>query len=267
MRRTAGCRAPCRPRPRRRRRSSARERRGRRGPAHRQPRRRALRAEDADGRHWSGYCIGWSGWCSWIVGELDPPTTTAANSSSINTTHDHDPRTVTTNHSTPTPPRTRTHTMSSLTEKSRLSPADRAGSPGCRPAVSRRRGAVVITGTKQENLDRPRSDAMQGARPSRCAPTSASTRRSRPRWRAPCRRLAPRYPVNNAGVGCSSRSPRRRGGLAYVIDNNLSGVFYGCHAALPHLKARGGGWIINISSLASKNAFVNGLPTVLPRRR
>ena len=43
-----------------------------------------------------------------------------------------------------------------------------------------------------------------------------------------------------------------------MIDTNLSGVFYCCHAALPHLKRRGGGWIINISSLASKNAFVNG---------
>ena len=65
--------------------------------------------------------------------------------------------------------------------------------------------------------------------------------------------------VNNAGVGVfkpvgeTSVDEWQR-----VIDTNLSGVFYGCHAALPHLKARGGGWIINISSLASKNAFVNG---------
>ena len=42
------------------------------------------------------------------------------------------------------------------------------------------------------------------------------------------------------------------------IDTNLTGVFYCCHAALPHLRTRGGGWIINISSLASRNAFVNG---------
>src|SRR6478736_3564562 len=30
------------------------------------------------------------------------------------------------------------------------------------------------------------------------------------------------------------------------------------YAAVPHLRKRGGGWIINISSLASRNAFVNG---------
>ena len=34
-----------------------------------------------------------------------------------------------------------------------------------------------------------------------------------------------------------------------VIDTNLTGVFYCCRAALPHLRTRGGGWIINISSL------------------
>ena len=65
--------------------------------------------------------------------------------------------------------------------------------------------------------------------------------------------------VNNAGVGVF----RPVADMAVdewhrIIDTNLSGVFYCCHAALPHLKKRGGGWIINISSLASKNAFVNG---------
>jgi len=37
-----------------------------------------------------------------------------------------------------------------------------------------------------------------------------------------------------------------------VIDTNLAGVFNACHAALPHLRRRGGGFIINISSLAAK---------------
>jgi len=62
--------------------------------------------------------------------------------------------------------------------------------------------------------------------------------------------------VNNAGVGrfadVASQSPEdwRR-----VIDTNLTGVFYCCRAAIPYLRRRGGGWIINISSLAAKNAF------------
>src|SRR5438876_9754049 len=44
---------------------------------------------------------------------------------------------------------------------------------------------------------------------------------------------------------------------AEVIDTNLTGVFNMCHAALPHLRKRGRGFIINISSLAGKNPFAN----------
>src|SRR5262249_28197017 len=38
----------------------------------------------------------------------------------------------------------------------------------------------------------------------------------------------------------------------------LTGVFNATHAALPHLRKRGGGFIINISSLAGKNPFADG---------
>ncbi|MBI1357915.1 MAG: SDR family oxidoreductase [Acidobacteria bacterium] len=43
-----------------------------------------------------------------------------------------------------------------------------------------------------------------------------------------------------------------------VIDTNLSGVFYCVKAATPSMKARGGGFILNIGSLAGKNPFANG---------
>jgi NAD(P)-dependent dehydrogenase (short-subunit alcohol dehydrogenase family) len=39
------------------------------------------------------------------------------------------------------------------------------------------------------------------------------------------------------------------------IETNLSGVFYCCREAIPRMKRRGGGYIINIGSLAGKNAF------------
>jgi len=65
--------------------------------------------------------------------------------------------------------------------------------------------------------------------------------------------------INNAGVGLfsdvASMTPAQ---WAEVIDTNLTGVFNACHAALPHLRSRGGGFIINISSLAGKNPFANG---------
>ena len=65
--------------------------------------------------------------------------------------------------------------------------------------------------------------------------------------------------VNNAGVGVfASVADMTPPQWRQVIDTNLSGVFYCCHAAIPHLRRRGGGWIINISSLASKNPFPSG---------
>jgi 3-oxoacyl-[acyl-carrier protein] reductase len=65
--------------------------------------------------------------------------------------------------------------------------------------------------------------------------------------------------INNAGVGLfRAVADMSVDEWHAVIDTNLTGVFHCCRAAIPHLRARGGGWIINISSLAGKNAFVNG---------
>jgi len=65
--------------------------------------------------------------------------------------------------------------------------------------------------------------------------------------------------VNNAGVGLfgpvADMSPDD---WRTVIETNLNGVFYCCRAAIPQMRARGGGYIVNVSSLAGKNAFPNG---------
>lgn len=61
--------------------------------------------------------------------------------------------------------------------------------------------------------------------------------------------------VNNAGVGSfqtvEEMSPED---FRAVLETNLFGVFYACHEAIPSMRARGGGYIINISSLAGTNA-------------
>src|SRR5687767_8547897 len=61
--------------------------------------------------------------------------------------------------------------------------------------------------------------------------------------------------VNNAGIGMfvtvESMSAED---FRAVIETNLCGVFYCCHQAIPLLRQRGGGYIINISSLAGQNA-------------
>ncbi len=65
--------------------------------------------------------------------------------------------------------------------------------------------------------------------------------------------------VNNAGVGLFAHiSQLTPADWHEVIDTNLTGVFYCCHAALPYLRKRGGGHIFNMSSLAGKEAFEGG---------
>jgi 3-oxoacyl-[acyl-carrier protein] reductase len=65
--------------------------------------------------------------------------------------------------------------------------------------------------------------------------------------------------INNAGVGAfapmGELSPEK---WSSVIETNLNGVYFACHEALPHLKASGDAWIINIGSLAGKNPFAGG---------
>jgi NAD(P)-dependent dehydrogenase (short-subunit alcohol dehydrogenase family) len=65
--------------------------------------------------------------------------------------------------------------------------------------------------------------------------------------------------INNAGVGAF----KPMGDLSIeewhrVIDTNLNGVFYCCREAMPRFRKRGGGFVVNISSLAGKNPFAGG---------
>jgi len=65
--------------------------------------------------------------------------------------------------------------------------------------------------------------------------------------------------VNNAGVGVFAPVEQLSQEQWHrMIDLNLSGVYYCCHEVIPRMKAAGGGYIINISSLAGKNPFAGG---------
>jgi NAD(P)-dependent dehydrogenase (short-subunit alcohol dehydrogenase family) len=60
--------------------------------------------------------------------------------------------------------------------------------------------------------------------------------------------------INNAGIGIfetvEHTEPEE---FRAVLETNLFGVYYCCHEAIPAMKKRGGGYIINISSLAGAN--------------
>jgi 3-oxoacyl-[acyl-carrier protein] reductase len=65
--------------------------------------------------------------------------------------------------------------------------------------------------------------------------------------------------VNNAGIGSfNSVEKMPVDEWRATIETNLSGVFYCCREAIPALRRRGGGTVVNIGSLAGKNAFPGG---------
>ena len=65
--------------------------------------------------------------------------------------------------------------------------------------------------------------------------------------------------VNNAGVGIfKSTADLSIAEWQMTLETNLSGSFFCSREALARFKNRGAGYVINISSLAGKNAFAGG---------
>ena len=65
--------------------------------------------------------------------------------------------------------------------------------------------------------------------------------------------------INNAGVGVGvAVADMSDVEWNRIIGVNLTGVFNACRAVIPHMRAQGGGWIVNISSLSSTGPFPGG---------
>lgn len=64
--------------------------------------------------------------------------------------------------------------------------------------------------------------------------------------------------INNAGIGINGKTIEEISPDEFreTLETNLFGVFYACHHAIPMLKRRGGGYIINVSSLAGQYPHV-----------
>lgn len=60
---------------------------------------------------------------------------------------------------------------------------------------------------------------------------------------------------NNAGIGCFGQTPDLSIEEWHrVVAVNLDAVFYGCRAAIPHMRQRGGGAIVNTASASGMAA-------------
>jgi NAD(P)-dependent dehydrogenase (short-subunit alcohol dehydrogenase family) len=126
-------------------------------------------------------------------------------------------------------------------------------------------GSVVITGRDNAQLDEARTrlsrgDSTRGERlHSARADVSNAAEAAGAVAAAVDRFGGLDILINNAGVGMfASVADMEVSAWHQVIETNLSGVFFCCHAAIPAMRRRGGGWIINVSSLAGKNAFAGG---------
>jgi 3-oxoacyl-[acyl-carrier protein] reductase len=65
--------------------------------------------------------------------------------------------------------------------------------------------------------------------------------------------------INNAGIGIfKPTADLSIEDWQSTLNLNLSGAFYCCREALPGFRKQGRGYIVNISSLAGKNAFAGG---------
>jgi 3-oxoacyl-[acyl-carrier protein] reductase len=140
------------------------------------------------------------------------------------------------------------------------------GSKGIGYAIAEalvRDGANVAISARHEDEVRAAAERLSAGGPGRAIGVAADVRRSEEVDRL-VSAAAEAFGgldllVNNAGVGRFDRvdelSPEH---WHQVIDTNLTGVFYCTRACAPHLKARGGGWIINVGSLAGKNPFAGG---------
>jgi len=65
--------------------------------------------------------------------------------------------------------------------------------------------------------------------------------------------------VSNAGVGIFGPVDELSGDdFRAVVETNLCGPFYFLRAVAPAMKRQGAGWIVNVASLAGKNAMAGG---------
>ncbi len=139
------------------------------------------------------------------------------------------------------------------------------GSKGIGLAIARmlaEHGAAVTIGARNRDEVDAAVLELKGSRSGRAHGVACDVRRSED-----CERLIAEAVqafgrldvlVNNAGIGVfTSVEETSEETWRAQLATNLDGAFFCARAALPLLK-RQGGWIVNIGSLAGKNAFAGG---------
>ena len=129
-------------------------------------------------------------------------------------------------------------------------------------ALAAQGAAVAITGTSADALAAAARD-LERAGGAGVLPVPADVR-AFPEMEAACAATVSRFGgldvlINNAGVAVFKPvADLTDADWRLMFDTNVTGIFNATRAALPHLRARGRGWIINVSSLSGSNPFATG---------
>jgi 3-oxoacyl-[acyl-carrier protein] reductase len=129
-------------------------------------------------------------------------------------------------------------------------------------ALASHGAGVVVTATSDDGLSAAAADLERVAAGS--VLTVRADVRSPADMAAACAAAVSKFGgldvlVNNAGVGLFRPvADMSDGEWRLLFDTNVTGVFNATRAAIPHLRARGGGWIVNVSSLSATGPFAGG---------
>ena len=139
------------------------------------------------------------------------------------------------------------------------------GTRGIGEAIARRLAAdgfvVFVSGRTEESTSAALARFAKGGLAIRGFAADARREQDQKRLVESVAREAGRLDVlvNNAGIGhfepVDRLAPER---FREVLETNLFGPYYAIHYAAPLMKANGGGFVVNIASLASVNAFAGG---------
>jgi 3-oxoacyl-[acyl-carrier protein] reductase len=125
-------------------------------------------------------------------------------------------------------------------------------------------GSVVITGRSQESVDSAVDELAKACGDANRVGGEAVDVRSRDDVDTLMASAVRRFGgldvvVNNAGLGIFKATETMSDAeWAAVMETNVTGAFFMSRAAIPILRQSGGGWIINIASLAGVNPFAGG---------